>query len=314
MALLAVCLARRHLFTSEIRTAEAQLLAACGEKRSEINIEGDRAAFFGVLSPARAIEMRNVWREYSVPVLREANFHVYFILWRGSIPDTQEERDLHGDILYVETEEGSSTMLYANRTLEMFSWALNQSKPKFDWFIRSDLDTFWCAGKLRQSLNIHDSSPNTLRGTHWGQYNFQQVPGWSTPVSDVHAVYDRFAVSVFIKRMKVLWSFQGLRSSQETSNNSQYESAVQSIASFGANWASLGDVWPYMDIADNHVDIQEKNMSFLYSLEYHHLGRDVRTTTKSFRLLFCEYCFALHISTENQMEELRLMASATPIK
>ena len=53
---------------------------------------------------------------------------------------------------FVHTSEGPDLTKYANRTAEMFRWALGHDQYVFEWFIRADEDSFWCPQKLRMRL------------------------------------------------------------------------------------------------------------------------------------------------------------------
>ena len=200
-------------------------------------------------------QFRVAWRKNLQPTLRRYQFDVRFFVVRNDTEAAFEAAEF-GDVVFLNNSvSGRLLVHYQQRSTESIAWGLRQGG--WEWFIRADDDTFWCAASLRRELQAqtrllaaHPRQPCV----HLGHYGMQR---WFRPypVSDVHAVFNRCAAQVFVERNGRSLAAHSAKIEQECVQGPPGRAPnCPSRFKYGAPPGRV-----YMDVADDHPRVRVVN-------------------------------------------------------
>ena len=111
----------------------------------------------------------------------------------------------YGDIAFYDVPHYKEPLAgFYYRAMAGWLYGLNQKK-QYEWFIRPDMDAFYCLHHIRLELNALDAKerPETKPGIHWSHFYGDGSGGQpGPPVSDVQEIFNRVAAEEALKYAK----------------------------------------------------------------------------------------------------------------
>ena len=187
---------------------------------------------------------RDIWRRYLLPRMRSFNFDTIFLIEdsKRTVDDTLEQAN-YGDMAFLKVPPYDDELTgFYFRAIKGYEWGLHHSGKQYEWFIRPDMDSYYCLHHIRLELNgleqkLHRHKP----GIHWAHFYGDGAGGQpGIPVSDVHEVFNRFAVGEALK-----YADKILRSGR-TWNITTAEVLGSNIADLSPNVTQIHDIrWAF---------------------------------------------------------------------
>ncbi len=150
-------------------------------------------------------EFRSIWRKHLFPLMPALNFDAVFLVEKNleSSIDTAEVAE-YGDIVFYDVPQYLDNLSgFYYRAIEGYRYGLSL-ETQYEWFIRPDMDAFYCLQHIRLELNALEAAKETrdetMPGIHWAHFYGDGDGGQpGPPVSDVHEVLNRFAAEEALK-------------------------------------------------------------------------------------------------------------------
>ena len=117
-------------------------------------------------------QFRDIWRRHLLPRMRDFNFDAIFLIEESkrTIDDTLEQA-YNGDIAFLKVPPYDDELTgFYFRAIKGYEWGLHHPGKKYEWFIRPDMDAYYCLHHIRLELNeleqkLHRLKPGIQLGT-----------------------------------------------------------------------------------------------------------------------------------------------------
>ena len=135
---------------------------------------------------------KRVWLSY---MNTHPSIDSYFIEYRGETGDSQEIL-LENNTLYFKGEESLANILA--KTYFSFHYFMNQTKKKYDFFIRTNLSTVCDLNALMHFLEGLASKERIYSGIRMPFYNLESLEYWFKFVSGIGIILSRDVVEIIL--------------------------------------------------------------------------------------------------------------------
>jgi hypothetical protein len=170
------------------------------------NISPGSPVLFLIPHDTKYPSFRNIWRKNLFPLMPDLNMDAVFLVEKSQMSDiSATEIKEYGDIGFYDVPHYKEPLAgFYYRAMQGWRYGLNQEK-QYEWFIRPDMDAFYCLHHIRLELNALEAKerPETKPGIHWSHFYGDGSGGQpGPPVSDVQEIFNRFAAEEALKYAK----------------------------------------------------------------------------------------------------------------